>query len=88
MKKAILSLLSFVLVLWTSSAWATIDQAKVYKKAYGLDKSPKCVGCHVSEKPKKDENNELNEYGLKVKALMAEPDEEAYKTAGPIPEAQ
>jgi hypothetical protein len=65
-----------------------VDQAKTYKKAFGLDKAPKCVGCHVSEKPKKDEDHALNEYGLKVKALAATPDEEAYQKAGQIPEAK
>ncbi|MCG3176666.1 MAG: hypothetical protein MOGMAGMI_01624 [Candidatus Omnitrophica bacterium] len=77
----------WVLMVWVLStagtAQATIEQGKVYKAAFG-DK-PKCVHCHVDEKPKKEGDHELNAYGLKVKTAAgeAEPTEEHYKAVGP-----
>lgn len=85
MKKAFSVFCALVVGLWSASAWATVDQGKVYKKAYGLDKMPRCAGCHTADKPKKEGDHELNEYGKKVKELAAEPTEETYKQAGPIP---
>ena len=69
-------------------SFATTKMAKEYKNVFGLDKAPKCVVCHVNEKPKKDDNNtELNEYGKKLKAVKEEVDEESLKSVGQAPEA-
>lgn len=72
-------------------AWATLDEAKLYKKALAEAKIPKCATCHKDEKPKKEDGqHELNEYGAKLKAAAeALPDkeltEEAIKAVGPAP---
>ncbi len=58
------------------------EQIKVYKKAFP-DSKPKCISCHVDEKPKKEDGkHELNAYGLKVMAIAEKPTEETYKQAG------
>lgn len=64
-------------------AFATIEQGKTYKAAFG--EKPKCIHCHVDEKPKKEGDHELNDYGHKVKAAAgeAEPTEDTYKAVGP-----
>lgn len=85
MKKGIGILAVLALVFWASSAWATVDQAKAYKKAFELEKAPRCAGCHTADKPKKDGDHELNDYGKKVVAVVAEPTEDTYKQVGPIP---
>ena len=64
------------------NAWANVKQIKAYKEAFPEEK-PKCIHCHVSEKPKKEAGeHELNDYGKKVKQLREEPDTETYKAAG------
>jgi len=60
---------------------ANIAMLKAYKEAYP-DSKPKCINCHVSEKPKKDEDHELNGYAKKVKALADKPTAADYKKAG------
>lgn len=63
-------------------AWATMDQAKLYKEAFGVEK-PKCAGCHVDKLPKKDDGKHaLNEYGKKLTAVKEVPDLETYKQVG------
>lgn len=88
-KRGSMVVLVVVFLLSASSvSFATTKMAKEYKNVFGLDKAPKCVVCHVHEKPKKDDNNtELNEYGKKLKAVKEEVDEESFKTVGPAPEA-
>ena len=77
----------FLLTL-TGLSHANTKEIKVYKKAFEVDKAPKCIACHVAEKPKKDDGNtELNEYGKKVQAVKEEIDEESFKAVGPIPQA-
>ena len=67
-------------------ALADVKQIKAYKEAYP-DTKPKCIWCHTSEKPKKDDGqHDLNDYGKKVKALATEPGAADYKTAGPVKE--
>lgn len=76
----------FVTVFMAVPAWANIKEIKAYKEAYP-DTKPKCIGCHTDEKPKKDDGqHELNDYGKKVAAIKAEPDADAFKQAGPLPE--
>ena len=63
-------------------AWATMDQAKLYKEAFGGEK-PKCACCHVDKLPKKDDGkHELNDYGKKLTAVKEAPDLETYKQVG------
>lgn len=79
---AVFPLIALFVFFAASPCWASIKQVKAYKEAFP-DEKPKCNGCHVSEKPKKEDGeHELNAYGLKVAALKAEPDAETYKTAG------
>ena len=67
-------------------ALADVKQIKAYKEAYP-DAKPKCIWCHTSEKPKKEDGqHELNDYGKKVKALATEPSSGDYKKAGPVKE--
>lgn len=82
--------------LFTSTASADMKQMKAYKEAYP-DTKPKCIECHDSALPKKDDGqHENNEYG---KAIVAEakaeaaaagiteealPTVEAYKKVGKI----
>ena len=75
----------FMGILFTASSWANVEQIKIYKKAYSEEK-PKCVHCHVAEKPKKDGDHELNEYGKKVKAVKETIDVDSYLAAGKGPE--
>lgn len=83
---ALVSVVCLFSGMFESTAFATIAQVKIYKQVFGLDKAPKCNTCHVSEKPKKDEGAELNEYGKKLKSLKETPDEGTYKEAGQAPE--
>ncbi|OGW90866.1 MAG: hypothetical protein A3D28_06095 [Omnitrophica bacterium RIFCSPHIGHO2_02_FULL_63_14] len=78
----------FFFLLGAGSAWANVKQIKAYKEAFA-DEKPKCAGCHVSEKPKKEAGeHEMNEYGKKVLAAKAaeSPDVETYKQVGKIGE--
>lgn len=67
----------------SAPASATIEQGKAYKAVFG--EKPKCVHCHVDEKPKKEGDHELNDYGKKVMAAAgeSEPTEDTYKAVGP-----
>lgn len=77
-------MLGALVFMWTAAASAGIPQIKAYKEAYP-DAKPKCIDCHVSDKPKKDDGaHDLNEYGKKVVAIEAEPTAETYTKAGPI----
>ncbi len=69
----------------SSIAYATPKQAKFYQEAYPNAEKPKCIACHTVEKPKKEGNHELNDYGKKVKELAETPSAEEYKKAGEIP---
>ena len=80
------AVLSSILLLSASAAWANIKQIKAYKEAYP-DEKPKCACCHVDKKPsKEDGKHDLNEYGKKVLAISKEPTADHYKTAGKAPE--
>ena len=82
------SVVSFVIVvaaacfLPLAPAWANVKESKAYKGAFPGEK-PKCLCCHTSEKPKKEDGqHDLNDYGKKVIAIKAEPDAETFKQAG------
>ncbi len=65
-------------------AHADLKEIKKYKEAFPEAK-PKCIECHVQEKPKKDDGqHELNEYGNAVKAKAEEITAETYKAVGKI----
>ena len=68
------------------TAFANLDQQKLYKTAFP-DAKPKCVTCHVDAIPKKDEGkHEWNAYGQEVKKQAGEaakPTVETYKAVGP-----
>ncbi len=65
-------------------ASADVDQIKIYKKVFPSAK-PKCIDCHVSDKPKKEQGqHDLNDYGKKAVEAATEPTEETYKTIGPV----
>ncbi len=73
----------FALSAAAGTAGATVEMVKVYKKAFPGEKAPKCVVCHVNEKPKKDVGNtELNEYGKKVVAVKETVDEASFQAVG------
>lgn len=91
MRKSARVITGLAAVLWVLGSASTVlaneDQAKLYKKVFGGDK-PKCITCHVDKIPKKaDGKHELNDYGIKVKALGTVPGEDSYKQAGPAPSA-
>jgi hypothetical protein len=71
--------------LSSDQAQANIKQSKMYKEAFDGSK-PKCIDCHVSDKPKKEDGqHELNDYGLAVKAAAAAEAEitaDTYKQVG------
>lgn len=80
------SLFSLIAVFALSStAFATPKQVKFYQEAYPNAEKPKCIACHAVEKPKKEGNHDLNDYGKKVKELAETPSAEDYKKAGEIP---
>lgn len=67
-------------------AKADLKQIKAYKEAFA-DAKPKCIECHLDEKPKKEDGqHEANDYGKAVvKAAGAEkPTADTYKTVGKI----
>lgn len=90
-----LTMLSALTILFLLSslpmAFANVKQIKAYKEAFP-DTKPKCVHCHVDEKPKKEDGaHEWNDYGKKVKELAVaakkeSADADTYKEAGPIKE--
>ncbi|HVO52763.1 MAG TPA: hypothetical protein VMV60_17340 [Thermoanaerobaculia bacterium] len=65
MKKTTTAVAAIAAIVLGSTAFATSDIMKAYKK----DKDPKatCASCHVAKMPKKGEA-ELNDLGKKVKA--------------------
>ena len=65
MKKTTTAVAAIAALVMGSSAFATMDIMKEYKK----DKDPKatCGSCHVAKTPKKGDA-ELNDAGKKVKA--------------------
>jgi cytochrome c553 len=65
MKKTTTAVAAIAALVLGSTAFATTDIMKAYKK----DKDPKatCASCHVAKMPKKDAA-ELNDLGKKVKA--------------------
>ena len=76
------------ILLFPSLAYAGLKQIKAYKEAY-LDEKPKCVSCHTTDRPKREDGAyDLNDYGKKVKAIKSEPDADAYKQAGKAPEGK
>lgn len=69
------------------SAYATLEQAKIYKAAFGTEK-PKCLTCHIDKLPKKEDGlHEPNDYGKKLMAANPKPDEATYKQVGANPDA-
>jgi hypothetical protein len=63
-------------------AGADVRQFKVYKEAFPSSK-PKCITCHVKEKPTKDEGkHDLNAYGAKAKEMSPPPTAETYRALG------
>jgi hypothetical protein len=83
-----LSSLMILAVVLSGQAWATMDQAKLYKEVFGGEK-PKCIVCHVDKLPKKDDGkHDLNEYGKKLEAAKTgeAPDAATYNQAGKAPE--
>ncbi len=88
LRKKLTGVLTVLFTLIVSQVWADVEQLKVYKQAFP-DSKPKCVSCHLDEKPKKDKGkHELNEYGKKVMAELktekGKPKAENYKTVGTI----
>jgi len=77
-KQVMVLLVLAAIAVWVTPAHADLKQIKVYKEAYP-DAKPKCINCHVDEKPKKDDGmHEANAYG---KAVMEQAGEEAVPTA-------
>ena len=77
--------LAFIMMFLFSSglAFATLEQAKIYKEAFPDAEKPKCSCCHVDKVPKKEEGkHDWNEYGLKVRKIKEKPDVETYKAVG------
>ena len=74
-------------------AFATLDTAKLYKSAFGTDEKPKCITCHVSKLPKKEDGkHDLNDYGTKLKDAKDPAketiDEATLKKVGPNDKAE
>ncbi len=73
-------------IFWMIPAQADLKEIKAYKEAFS-DAKPKCINCHVDEKPKKDEGqHDPNDYGKAViKAAGSDkPTADTYKTVGKI----
>lgn len=76
-------------MFWAIPAKADLKQIKAYKEAFP-DAKPKCMGCHVDEKPKKEDGqHEANDYGKAVlkaaqDAKEEKPTADTYKKVGPI----
>ena len=85
--KRISAFLFLLFFLISCSAWANIEQMKLYKEAFG--EPAKCIQCHVDKIPKKDAGmHEPNDYGKKVLGISATPTVDTYKTAGKAPAAE
>ena len=66
--------------VFSNAAQANLNMIKAYKEAFP-DAHPKCINCHVDEKPKKEDGqHENNDYGKAAKAAI-EADEAAAKVA-------
>lgn len=77
------SFTGLLVLAYCSVGQAGIPMIKAYKEAYPGAKL-KCIDCHLSEKPKKDSDHELNGYGKKVMALAEKPTAEDFKKAGSV----
>lgn len=65
-------------------AQADIKEIKKYKEAFPESK-PKCIECHATEKPKKDDGqHEVNDYGKAVIEKSKETTADTYKEVGKI----
>ncbi len=86
MKTMIISIVGLVLFLGMPIARADLAQIKAYKEAYPGAK-PKCINCHMDEKPKKDDGaHEANAYGKAAIKVVGEqkPTAETYIKIGKI----
>ena len=83
--KKVLWIIPALIVGGSITAFATLDQQKLYKAAFP-DSKPKCATCHVDAIPKKDEGkHEWNAYGkevIKQAGETAKPTAETYKAVG------
>lgn len=96
MKRTCVILILVFLLAPLSSAHANPKVLKAYKAAFEGEK-PKCLACHVDEKPKKEGPHDLNDYGKKLQAAAeaagaqtpdkAVYDETVFKQLGKAPEA-
>ncbi len=65
-------------------AHANLKETKKYKEAFP-DAKPKCINCHMDEKPKKDDGqHDPNDYGKAVIKAASEPTVDTYKQVGKI----
>jgi len=65
-------------------AQASLKEIKKYKEAFP-DSKPKCINCHVDEKPKKEDGrHDPNDYGKAVIKAASEPTVDIYKQVGKI----
>ncbi len=65
-------------------AHANLKETKKYKEAFPETK-PKCINCHMDEKPKKDDGqHDPNDYGKAVIKAASEPTVDTYKQVGKI----
>lgn len=85
-KKFQMVILVMGVFIWVSTipAQASLKQIKLYKEAFP-DAKPKCIECHVDEKPKKDDGqHEANDYGKAIMSTDKEPTADTYKKVGKI----
>lgn len=69
-------------LLTAAPAQANLKEVKAYKEAFP-DSKPKCINCHVDEKPKKDEGlHEWNEYGQAARKIDPHPTADTFKQLG------
>lgn len=74
----------FLVFLIVSNAHADLKQIKFYKEAFPQAK-PKCIECHVQEKPKKDDGmHDPNDYTKAVLEKSKEPTAKTYKEVGKV----
>ena len=68
--KCLVFLVGAPILIFSNAAEASINMIKAYKEAFP-DAHPKCINCHVDEKPKKEDGqHENNEYGKAVKVAI------------------
>ncbi len=88
-KRIVLSLFVLAVMVIGNSARADLKQIKAYKEAFPESK-PKCIDCHTTEKPKKDDGeHDPNDYGKAIVAASTEagneePTAETYQKVGQI----